>query len=254
MENKKSDSLKSTTTNVIQLSERIANPEISERLKNLKLRFDLEHARVALPVSLLSIVLLVTIANSNFMSTANNIKTQSVEFASTNSNANTSKVESGRAIASLSTGTSADEDQLVTRLAKTELSSETSVTGRKPSALEKLTLGTLEGKYAVRLLNGKVHEIEFAASQLPKNTASNLTSGRPKYLSSTKEFLINNGDLFSDEFESTVRVSRAKNGKNLTETYQLLNKLSLPVAKVDFYMDQAGRLLKVKVSPVQSAQ
>ena len=52
---------------VIDMTERIHAPDYRERLRNLKVRLDLEHAKVAVSTSLLSIVVLVTLANNNLM-------------------------------------------------------------------------------------------------------------------------------------------------------------------------------------------
>jgi hypothetical protein len=220
--------------NVIDLTSRIQNDGFTARLKNLKVRFDLEHARVAVPASLLSIVLLVTLANTTIMSQP---KVSSTDLASVST-------RTGRAIASVSTGTSLVEDQLVKRLAKSELS-ESATIGRRPSSLENLTLGSLEGKYAIRLQDGKIREIEFASG--------NSDGDRPKHIENLAAFLKDNAELLPYKFEKAVKVQTEQDGSSTTETYHLLNGISIPVAKVEFDLDAAGRLLAMHVAQVQLA-
>lgn len=225
-------------SNVIDLESRRMRGTMSSRLLNLKVRFDLEHARVAVPASLLSIVLLMTLANNSIMKQP---ELKSQELASIES------VQQGRAIASVSTGTSQAEDRLVKRLSESALS-ETALVGRRPSSLDNLTLGLLEGKYAVRLHEGKVREIEFAAANL-----GNQGVDRPKHISDREAFLQSHAEILPYEFEKSVKVEVTQEGTTTAETYHLVNGLSMPVAKVQFRLDAAGRLLSMRVSQVQLA-
>jgi hypothetical protein len=220
-------------TNVIDMTSRMKTPDFSERLKNLKVRLDLEHARVAVPASLLSIVLLVTLANATMMNTP-----KATDLASVDAEV------SGRAIASVSTGTSIAEDQLVRRLAKGALSDTASV-GRKPSSLENLTLGLLEGKYAVRMQDGRLRELEFTITPSDQD--------RPKHIEDREAFLKAHADLLALEFDKTIKVEQSKEGGSTLETYHLVNGLSIPVAKVQFRLDSVGRMLSMRVSQVQVA-
>lgn len=222
-------------SNVIDLESRRTRGTMSSRLLNLKVRFDLEHARVAVPASLLSIVLLMTLANNSIMKQP---EMKSQELASVES------AQQGRAIASVSTGTSQAEDRLVKRLSESALS-ETALVGRRPSSLDNLTLGLLEGKYAVRLHEGKVREIEFADA--------NPGADRPKHISDREAFLQSNAEILPYEFEKPVKVEVTQEGTTTAETYHLVNGLSMPVAKVQFRLDAAGRLLSMRVSQVQLA-
>ena len=215
--------------NVIDMTERMETPDARERLKHLKVRFDLEHAKVALSTSLLSIVVLVTLANRNMMQT-----TAPEDMKPT------------RGIASVSTGTSDVEDTLVRTLAKHELDS--SSLGRKPSSIEALAFGQLEGKYAVRMANGKLAELEF----------SDVTSqgDRPKHIDNRGEFLDSHRDLLPVAYDKSMKVESLAQGESTLETYQLLNEVSRPVGKVEFKLDAAGRLLSMRVAQltVASAQ
>ena len=59
------------TGNVIDMTERIHHPDFKEYLRGLKVRFDLENAKVAISASLLSVVLLATLANDRLVTTVN---------------------------------------------------------------------------------------------------------------------------------------------------------------------------------------
>jgi hypothetical protein len=215
--------------NVIDISDRIVVPDYRERLKSLKVRFDLEQAKLAVSTSLLSIVLLVTLANNNIM-TRITVEEKTTEFAS-------------RSIASVPEATVSPE--LVTSLAQRDLSDAAAV-GRKPSSLEQLRFGTLEGKYAVRLQqDGKLSEIEFSDS---------VASGdRPKHIESFSHFLEANRELLPVDFEKSVKVSSERAADGATEVYQLVNRVSMPLAKVQVKTDAAGRLLAMRFAPLQVA-
>lgn len=213
--------------NVIDLNERIQQPHPSERMKKLKVRFDLEHAKIAVSTSLLSIVILVTLANNSMLG-------GKVEASSVNS--------SSRGIASVQTGTSAEEDSLVQRLSQKELTASAAL-GRKPSDLEKLTLGFLEGKYAVQLENGKLSHLQFSLAAATPDQS-------PKHVEDLAAFIESNRGLLPVSFAKTVKVESKKDGEQRQETFQLVNKLSMPVAKVQFMMDASGRLLSMHVDQV----
>lgn len=220
---------KQNKDNVIELASRAQQSDTIDRMKSLKSRFDMEHARVALSASLLSIVVLVTLANKNLMS-----------------DDGAPSVKSGRGIASVPTGTSDAEDHLVRTLSQKELSADS--LGRKPSSLESLAFGTLEGKYAVRLENGKLSELEFSdpASQ-------ELEGDRPKHIQNRAEFLETNRELMPVAFDKPVWIERAPSQDSVTEIYQLVNEVSRPVATVEFKLDNAGRMLSMKVASDHTA-
>lgn len=210
--------------NVIDMTSRVQEPETIERMKSLKARFDLEHAKIALSTSLLSVVVLVTLANKNLM---------------TSEQAN--PVQSGRGIASVPTGTTDAEDSLVKALSKKELGSH--ALGRRPSSLDSLVFGTLEGKYAIRLDHGKLQELEFSASPGVDSEVD-----RPKHIQNRAEFINQNHELMPVPFDKAVWIDRQSLGDTTTEIYQLVNEVSRPVATVEFKLDQAGRMLSMKVA------
>jgi hypothetical protein len=215
---------KTGNDNVIDMTERMQEPDQKARLKNLKVRFDLEQAKVGLSASLLSIVFLVTIANNNILKSANVQQTNQ------------------RGIASVPTGTSDAEDSFVRALAQRELSAQ-SVVGKKPSDLEKLAFGQLEGKYAIRLENGKLRELAFSADK----------DGAPKMVSDRAEFIDANKALMPTRFDKIVKISSVDQNGDTEETYQLVDSISRPLANVQFVLDHDGRLLNMKVSHLQVA-
>mgnify|MGYP001615912230 CR=1 FL=1 len=207
--------------NVIDMTERIQEPDSRERLKHLKVRFDLERAKVGLSASILSIVVLVTLANAKML------REQPDQPAQT------------RGIASVPTGTSDAEDSLVHELARKDLSSGATF-GQRPSAIEKLAFGTLEGHYAIRLLNGKLAELEKSGDQA-------------KQIDDIEGFIEANRDVLPVSFDKPVKVARDDNGSVVTESWQLVNAVSRPVAHIQFRMDGAGHLLGLSVSKMQLA-
>lgn len=213
--------------NVIDMTERIQEPSAKARLKKLKVRFDLEHAKLALSTSLLSVVVLVTLANRNLMNTTEQVQV----------------VQGGRGIASVSTGTSNNEDVLVRELAKKDLNE--SALGRKPSSVETLAFGQLEGKYAVRLENGKLAELEF----------SDVTSqgDHPKHIDDRINFLDAHRDILPVAYDKSIRIETASVNGTTTEVYQLVNEVSRPVANVEFRLDSAGRMLSMRVDQLKIA-
>jgi hypothetical protein len=213
--------------NVIDMTERIQEPDTLERMKFLKVRFDLEHAKIALSTSLLSVVILMTLANRNLMS-----------------NSAPAEMKPSRAIASVPTGTSDAEDSLVQTLAKHELSADSSM-GRQPSSIESLAFGQLEGKYAVRLANGKLSELEF----------SDVTSqgDRPKHIDDRGHFLDSHRDILPVAYDKSIKIDSQTTGDSTLETYQLVNEVSRPVANVEFRLDAAGRMLSMRVAELTVA-
>lgn len=207
--------------NVIDMTERIQEPDSRERLKHLKVRFDLERAKVGLSASILSIVVLVTLANAKML------KDQSEQQAS-----------QGRAIASVPTGTSDAEDSLVRELARKDLSE--GAAGKTPSAIDKLAFGFLEGHYAMRLTNGKLSEMEASGEQA-------------KQIDDIQGFLEANRDVLPVAFDKPVKVGRDATGDVVTESWQLVNSVSRPMANVIVKMDGSGRLLGLRVSLMQLA-
>lgn len=227
--------------NVIDMTERIQTPDFRERLKGLKVRLDLEQAKIAISTSLLSIVLLVTVANNSLMSSVTLIEESSMS--------------PGRGIASVDlksddfsvhefASTEETNESLVRELSQRDLGPNGAV-GRRPSSVDMLAYGLLEGKYAVRLKAGKISEIEFSENFEMVN--------KRKSVNEVLSFLENHRELLPVGFDKHVRVKVETNGQEGMDTYQLINKVSMPVAKVQFRTDADGRVLAMQVSPITVA-
>lgn len=221
--------------NVIDLTERVTSPDYRERLRGLKVRFDLEHAKIAVSTSLLSIVILVTLANNNLMTS---ISAEGVQPQASGGARGIASVPSSSASADTAVS---ENPQLVKALASRDLGPNAKV-GHKPSGLERLAFGYLEGKYAVRLHHGKLAEIEI----------SDQTGQDAKAIDNTQAFLDSQRELLPD-YERSIKVEAAReNGENI-ETFQLVNQVSMPVAKVQFRLDGGGHLLSMRVLHMQVA-
>lgn len=224
-------------SNVIDITERVAQPDHSQRLKNLKVRLDLEQAKIAISTSLLSIVLLVTLANNNLLvSSVRPTQADNLDRAS-------------RGIASVSSVSeivpSAEENQKMVRdLSRRALSATASI-GHKPTSVEKLAFGVLEGKYAIRLQNGKLSDIEFNRGEVAGQD--------PKQIDDFKSFLETQRDLLPVAFEKTLKVGTSQVGADRVETFELVNQVSMPLAKVQFTIDSEGRMLAMKVAMLKLA-
>lgn len=235
-------------SNIIDLSQRRAeNDNGSKTKEHLKLRLDLEQAKILVTTSLISVLFLVTLANNSLMSApVAQVHGESPLLgrgpASTrgqNQGQTQSQIQSQtRNVASVPTGTSQWEDEMVARMAKLDVDDAEKV-GRRPSSLDRLRFEFLEGKYAVRLENGKIDELEFAD---PSQSGD-----FPKFVNDRVKFLEINRDLLPVQFVKSVRTKSAKQGDQTVERYNLLNTSDVPVAKVEFHLDSAGRLLSMKV-------
>jgi hypothetical protein len=222
---------------VIDISERLPNRNPMEKLKSLKVRLDLEQAKVAIPVSLLSILAVVTLANSRLLHDPEVV--QSRGLASSGSAAD---IRPSRGIASVPRGLNSNEaqlekqEQLIKQMASKTLS-EVSAVGREPSALDKFTIETLEGKYAVKIDESqKIAEIQISDSQ------------RQSPIRFSSSFLETNRDWLPVRFDKSIRVRSARSEQGQLQSYHLVNKLSMPLAMVDVQLDNEGRLLALKVT------
>lgn len=219
---------------VIDISERInarlASQNPFEKLKAMKVRLDLEQAKIAIPASLLSIVVIVTLANTRLLNSPDVVETRELASVGT-------VIEPSRGIASIPAGTTQNEDELVQAMANKTLG-EVAAIGRSPSALEKLSIETLEGKYAIRM-NGaqKISEIEISQSQIANPIAFDA------------KFIEKNRSWMPVAFEKSIRVQNSEGENGTNQTFHLVNKLSMPVARIDVRLDPAGRLLAFKVVP-----
>lgn len=213
--------------------------EDDARLTHLKLKLDLERARLAIPASILSIVVVVSVMNSRLLSETE--PTQSSQLASTSDVLEEIvPTQSGtvlRGVASIPTGTSKKEDDLVNRLAEELKSGQIQAVGRKPTDLEKLALETLGGNYklAVDPKSQKLISIEV----LKVGSA----------IAFDQNLFLTHASVFPVAFDKAIRVNQQNlpEEKGTQETYQLVNSLSRPLAEVQIDRDEDGRLIRMRV-------
>lgn len=204
--------------NVIDLELRRAQNTDTEKLKSLKAKADLENVKLVISTSLLSVLILATVANSNFFSSSQ------------------TETSSGRGVASVQTGTSAWEDRLAEKLAVTSLKQEAAF-GRAPSSTEQFTFGALEGKYAVRFENGKVQEFSFAD---PKSEQ------QPIIVVDRIAFLKSYRSVLPVSFDKVERVEVTNEAQATFERYNLTNAKGLYVGSVEFRLDLTNRVLSMR--------
>lgn len=204
--------------NVIDFEQRRAKKIDSEKLKSLKGKAEIENVKLVVSTSLLSVLILATLANSNMLSGSHSETTQS------------------RGVASVQTGTSAWEDRLAEKLASTSLKQEAEI-GRTPSSTEQFTFGALEGKYAVRFENGKVRELEFANPQSEQH---------PIIVVDRAAFLKSYGSVLPVQFEKVEKVDSTQESAQTLEHYNLLDANGHFVGAVEFTLDSTNRLLSMR--------
>ena len=220
--------------NVIDLAERRSEAQddgenaAASPNSRLRLRLDMEQAKIAITTSLISVVVLVTFANNSLLSFK--------EPAAAN--------EGGRSVASVASREEQTQAEtgLAKRLADSGLRDEDAL-GRKPSSLDQLALGFLEGKYALRLQQGKLQGLEYSSDE---------AGGQSPMLVDRVRFLEQNRELLPVSFD---RLAKAASDEPRTELYELLRDgAQAPLAMVEFRLDEAGRMLAMKVRVRKVAQ
>lgn len=216
---------------VIDLAKRRTKGEDNVDERSLILKLSSEQLRAGIATALVSLIFLVTLANNSLLS-APDVEVGQASYASTVPRSGS------RAIASVPTGTSDWEDQMVSRLSKLSLNNSKEF-GVRPSALDKLTLETLEGRYAVRLENGKIRELNFANGGTEQATPINDRAA----------FLNQNRELLPVSYNSLMKVESKTDGDDTVEAYELVdNTVANNKAKVWFRIDSSGRLISMKIN------
>ncbi len=205
--------------NVIDLELRRAQNIDTDKLKSLKAKADLENVKLVISTSLLSVLILATVANTNLLSAESQ-----------------SETASGRGVASVQTGTTAWEDRLAEKLAVTSLKHEAAF-GRAPSSTEQFTFGALEGKYAVRFENGKVQEFSFAEPQ---------SDQQPIIVVDRAAFLKSYRSVLPVRFETVERMEVTNEAQQTFERYKLVDAKGLFVGSVEFRLDLTNRVLSMR--------
>lgn len=104
---------------------------------------------------------------------------------------------------------------------------------KKPSAVENLGFGDLEGRYSLDVQDGIVKQIQFSQQ------------GEPKRLEDHTDFLFRHASAFGEGVSEVERVSirAVKNGR--FETYRLVSESG--ESFVELHLDSKGRLLSAEV-------
>ena len=218
--------------NVIDLTERREEikesqlPPESDTVKRIRMRIEMYDTKLMVSTSLLSVLMFVTIANSSLFSSHIN----QTDLASN------AVVESARGLASVQTGTSNWEDRVAQSLTSKSINDESQL-GRRPSTLDQLTFGTLEGKYAVHMQNGKIHDINLADAGASPKIISNLAS----FLNDNKSLLLP-ANVAKAELQASTR-----DGEFRLQSFRLIGDDKQDLGLVEFRLDSGGRLLSMKV-------
>lgn len=216
--------------NIIQfpLERRWAKIDLMRRFASRERR-ELEKKQVALSISLVSVLVIVAVANSNFL------------------NSKKPSLDSSRSIASVDSQTSLHsrniewEGRLIDQLEKMNFRGTASLS-QKPSQKDKLQFGVLEGKYFLGYNSGKLNEIRFSPSQQGSD---------PKYINNRLQFIKDYKDLLALQFDEiekkAMKIKVDEKSEPYEEHYKLLNE-NASVAEVAFRLDKYGRFLGMKVN------
>lgn len=214
--------------NVIDLTEKIAERNgqnaFRKKFEKLKVSLELEQAKVIIPASIMSILVVVTIINSKMLDFNSEIESASLASASVES-------VQQRGIASIPTGTSDKEDKTVHSLAIAG----DAVLGQQPTALERFKNESLGGQYTIRSKAGYVSAITLATKNADP-VAFNL------------EALIKTPGLFPKQVNQAVKVAELTENGKIFETYRLVDHLSIPQGELRVELDQERRLLDAQLN------
>lgn len=218
-------------------------PRVQELKNGISLKssnFELKQHRrkILTSVSIVSIVLGVTMVNKVLLDRpGSDSSSRSLQSSSSPS----------RSIASLGdTDGSRSRDwtwerQMTSQLIESGSRAPASV-GTKPSVEDQLQFGLLEGKYAVKIRNGKLENIRFVS-----------LSEQPKYLVDRADFIDKYRGLIAPEFEEARLKDHTSSGRKTQETYTLVAG-NRKVAEVSFELDLQDRLLNFAVHKSEQDQ
>ena len=189
-------------------------------------------SKVAVSASLASVLILATVGNVFVLS-----KIDQQEGASP---------RMGRGIASIEIQDSGEtsgwfRELLRARADKLYDSRKVASVAQKPSLMDQLRFGDLEGKYAVRVEDGALREIQFVNGEG--------SSDRPKYMDSTEDFLRRYQALHKIDFEEILKTRSAKMGTTEVEVLEL-RAHGATKSMVEVTRDDSGRLMNLKILAV----
>ena len=109
--------------------------------------------------------------------------------------------------------------------------------GEKPSVFDKFAIGTLEGHYNIRKVDGKIAEIQFAENP----------NSQPKNLLGTEQFIKQHLNLFADQAQSIEQVFSEANADLMIERFRLLSAEGQDLGLVQVLLDKDQKLLSMTV-------
>ena len=187
----------------------------------LKKSLIIHEKKFIVSLSILSILAVVGIFNRGTFS-----NTQEVAANESNS----------RQPANFSLGKTNLEDSMAKELSLKSLDQNAQL-GQDPSKVEQLTFGVLEGKYAVRLKDGKLNALEFSP-----------TSDQPKLLPSLEKFISENKEILPVYFQSVQRTQNIQLNQENVQKFSLIGAAQRQMAEVEFHLDGLGRLISMKIN------
>ena len=109
--------------------------------------------------------------------------------------------------------------------------------GQMPSAFDKLAFGALEGKYAIRMVEGRIAEIKFASQ----------VDSKPKFMKDRLEFVEKNLAFFSKDAKIAKKVHQESNDDLVVERFQLSNDSGQDLSVVQVLSDKNNNLISMTV-------
>lgn len=190
-------------------------------------------SKVAVSASLASVVILATLGNAFIFSS----NPDSIERTPSR----------GRGIASVEMSDSGEESGwfrnfLKSREGKLYESRSVAAIAEKPSLMDQLRFGDLEGKYTVRVEAGELREIQFV-----DNDAS---SDRPKYVVQAQDFLKRYQPLHGIAFDEVRQTRSAQLGTSKVEVFEMLDDAAVK-GMVEVTTDESGRLMNLRILQAQ---
>ncbi len=178
--------------------------------------------KAIITISILSIIAVISIFNRNTFSSP----PQDIAQLETSS----------RLPANVSLGTTNLEDSVAKELSVKGLDSQAHL-GQDPSKVEQLTFGFLEGKYSVRLKNGKLNGLELSHG-----------SDQPKLMPKLESFIADNKEILPVPFESIHQTQNIQVNQENVQKFSLMGAARHQLAEVEFHLDRLGRLISMKIN------
>lgn len=188
----------------------------------------LNEKKIVFATAILSVLVVISVFNRNTFSTDKSV----AELASSSQGGSQ---ENSRQIASVPLGTSNSEDSVTKEWSLKTLDDQTKL-GQDPSRVEQLTFGLLEGKYSVRLKDGKLNGFELTDA-----------SSQPKMVANLQKFLAENKEILPVKFD-TISIVKASKGEENVQKFALLSPESRRMAEVEFRLDSLGRLISMRIN------